>query len=123
MSKSVTIVAAGTGGHVMPGIAVAKILASRGWTVSWIGTEQGMERRLVERNGIPFYSLDFEGLRGKGLKTLLFGGFKLLDSIRVSRSLLKDLKTDVIFFDGGLRGRARMSCRGACRHPLCAHEQ
>jgi UDP-N-acetylglucosamine--N-acetylmuramyl-(pentapeptide) pyrophosphoryl-undecaprenol N-acetylglucosamine transferase len=85
----------------MPGIAVAKILASRGWKVSWIGTEQGMERRLVERHGIAFYPLDFEGLRGKGLKTFLFGGFKLLDCIRVSRKLLRELQTDVIFSTGG----------------------
>ena len=42
MSKHLVIAAAGTGGHVMPGVAVAKILISRGWTVSWIGTEQGI---------------------------------------------------------------------------------
>ena len=50
MSKHLVIAAAGTGGHVMPGIAVAKILRSRGWTVSWIGTEKGMERRLVGKS-------------------------------------------------------------------------
>ena len=56
MSKHLVIAAAGTGGHVMPGVAVAKILISRGWTVSWIGTEQGMERRIVERQKIPLRS-------------------------------------------------------------------
>jgi len=123
MTKSVTIVAAGTGGHVMPGIAVAKILASRGWKVSWIGTEQGMERRLVERHGIAFYPLDFEGLRGKGLKTFLFGGFKLLDCIRVSRKLLRELQTDVNFFNGRLCGGSCLPCSRSCRHPLRPYEQ
>lgn len=94
MSKHLVIAAAGTGGHVMPGVAVAKILISRGWTVSWIGTEQGMERRIVERQKIPFTALDFQGLRGKGLKTMLFGGFKLLKCIAQSRTILTKKHAD-----------------------------
>lgn len=101
MTKKLVISAAGTGGHVMPGIAVAKILASRGWEISWIGTEQGMERRLVERQGISFDALDFQGLRGKGLKTLLLGSFKLLQCIFKSKNLLKQRKADVLFSTGG----------------------
>ena len=101
MSKHLVIAAAGTGGHVMPGIAVAKILRSRGWTVSWIGTEKGMERRLVERYGIPFHAFDFQGLRGKGLKTMLFGGFKLLSCIGKSRTILSGENADVVFSTGG----------------------
>lgn len=101
MSKHLVIAAAGTGGHVMPGIAVAKILRSRGWTVSWIGTEKGMERRLVERYGIPFHAFDFQGLRGNGLKTMLFGGFKLLSCIGKSRKILSGENADVVFSTGG----------------------
>ena len=58
-SKHLVILAAGTGGHVMPGLAVAKVMASRGWKISWVGTVAGMERGLVERHGIPFHALDF----------------------------------------------------------------
>ena len=53
------VVAAGTGGHVMPGIAVAEALRGRGWSVSWLGTQSGMERGLVERHGIAFDAIDF----------------------------------------------------------------
>ena len=60
-SKHLVILAAGTGGHVMPGLAVAKVMASRGWKISWVGTVAGMERGLVERHGIPFHALDFQG--------------------------------------------------------------
>ena len=101
MSKHLVIAAAGTGGHVMPGVAVAKILISRGWTVSWIGIEQGMERRIVERQKIPFTALDFQGLRGKGLKTMLFGGFKLLKCIAQSRTILAQKHADAVFSTGG----------------------
>ncbi len=101
MRKTLVIAAAGTGGHVMPGIAVAKIMISRGWDVRWIGTKVGMERSLVERHGIEFSELNFEGLRGKGAKTMLFGGFKLINCIFKSKSYLQEQKADVVFSTGG----------------------
>lgn len=100
-TRHLMVVAAGTGGHVMPGLAVAKELAARGWTVSWLGTEAGMERRLVEQQGIAFDALDFAGLRGKGLKTALFGGFKLLAAMARSRSLIAERRPAVMFTTGG----------------------
>jgi UDP-N-acetylglucosamine--N-acetylmuramyl-(pentapeptide) pyrophosphoryl-undecaprenol N-acetylglucosamine transferase len=95
------VAAAGTGGHVMPGIAVARELAARGWQVSWVGTERGMERGLVERQGIAFDALDFSGLRGKGLKTALFGGVKLLRAILASRGLMRRRQPALLFTTGG----------------------
>jgi UDP-N-acetylglucosamine--N-acetylmuramyl-(pentapeptide) pyrophosphoryl-undecaprenol N-acetylglucosamine transferase len=95
------VVAAGTGGHVMPGIAVAEALRGRGWSVSWLGTRSGMERGLVERHGIAFDAIDFAGLRGKGLKTLLFGGFLLLRALWQSRRQLRARAPKVVFATGG----------------------
>jgi len=95
------VVAAGTGGHVMPGIAVAEALRGRGWSVSWLGTQSGMERGLVERHGIAFDSIDFSGLRGKGLKTLLLGGFLLLRALWQSRARLRARSPKVVFTTGG----------------------
>ncbi len=95
------VVAAGTGGHVMPGIAVAEALRGRGWSVSWLGTQAGMERGLVERHGIAFDAIDFSGLRGKGLKTLLLGGFMLLRALWQSRARLRARAPRVVFSTGG----------------------
>jgi UDP-N-acetylglucosamine--N-acetylmuramyl-(pentapeptide) pyrophosphoryl-undecaprenol N-acetylglucosamine transferase len=95
------VVAAGTGGHVMPGIAVAEALRGRGWSVSWLGTQSGMERGLVERHGIAFDAIDFSGLRGKGLKTLLLGGFMLLRALWQSRARLRARAPKVVFSTGG----------------------
>ncbi|MCU0967949.1 MAG: undecaprenyldiphospho-muramoylpentapeptide beta-N-acetylglucosaminyltransferase [Rubrivivax sp.] len=72
------IMAAGTGGHVIPGIAVAREMRSRGWTVSWLGTTHGMENRLVPPAGIPLDTIAFSGLRGKGLLHTATGGLRLL---------------------------------------------
>ena len=43
MAKTILIMAAGTGGHIMPGLAIAKELTARGWKVVWMGTPTGME--------------------------------------------------------------------------------
>ncbi len=95
------VVAAGTGGHVMPGLAVAGELRERGWTVSWLGTRTGMERQWVEAQGIEFDALDFAGLRGKGWKTMLFGGFKLLRAIGQAWTLVGRRRPSLVFATGG----------------------
>jgi UDP-N-acetylglucosamine--N-acetylmuramyl-(pentapeptide) pyrophosphoryl-undecaprenol N-acetylglucosamine transferase len=99
--KHLMVVAAGTGGHVMPGLAVAGELQRRGWAVSWLGTHTGMERGLVEPRGIPFRAIDFAGLRGKGLKTLLLGGFLLLRALWQSRAIIGRQRPDAVFSTGG----------------------
>jgi len=95
------VVAAGTGGHVMPGLAVAEALRSRGWTVSWLGTRSGMERSLVEPRGIAFDAIDFSSLRGKGIGTLLLGGFRLLRAMWQSRTAIRSRRPAVVFSTGG----------------------
>ena len=99
--RHLMVVAAGTGGHVMPGLAVAEQLLARGWKVSWLGTRSGMERRLVEPRGLVFDALDFSGLRGKGLKTLIFGGFSLLRAIWQSLAAMRARRPSVVFATGG----------------------
>jgi UDP-N-acetylglucosamine--N-acetylmuramyl-(pentapeptide) pyrophosphoryl-undecaprenol N-acetylglucosamine transferase len=100
-ARHLVVVAAGTGGHVMPGLAVAEALRARGWTVSWLGTRAGMERRLVEAQGLAFDAIDFSGLRGKGLKTLMLGGFHLLRALWQSRAALQARRPTLVFSTGG----------------------
>jgi UDP-N-acetylglucosamine--N-acetylmuramyl-(pentapeptide) pyrophosphoryl-undecaprenol N-acetylglucosamine transferase len=99
--KHLMVVAAGTGGHVMPGLAVAEQLRARGWSISWLGTRAGMERGLVEPRGLAFDALDFAGLRGKGWKTLVFGGFFLLRAIWQSRMVMRATRPTLVFATGG----------------------
>jgi UDP-N-acetylglucosamine--N-acetylmuramyl-(pentapeptide) pyrophosphoryl-undecaprenol N-acetylglucosamine transferase len=100
-ARHLVIAAAGTGGHVMPGLAVAEVMRGRGWSVSWIGTRAGMERKLVEARGFAFDALDFAGLRGKGVKTLLFGGIHLLRALWASGRLLRARGAVLVFSTGG----------------------
>jgi len=77
-ARHLIVMAAGTGGHIIPGLAVAREMQSRGWSVSWLGTTHGMENKLVPPSGIPMDAISFSGLRGKGLLHTLTGGFRLL---------------------------------------------
>lgn len=77
-TRHLVVMAAGTGGHVFPGIAVAREVQRRGWSVSWLGTQSGIENRLVPPTGIALDAIAFAGLRGKGVLGALTGGLRLL---------------------------------------------
>ncbi len=101
MSRHLVIMAAGTGGHIMPGLAVAREMQGRGWTVSWLGTTQGMENRLVPPSGIPMDLIDFAGVRGKGLRHTLVGSLQLLRAFGRCWRILRRRAADVVLGMGG----------------------
>jgi UDP-N-acetylglucosamine--N-acetylmuramyl-(pentapeptide) pyrophosphoryl-undecaprenol N-acetylglucosamine transferase len=95
------IMAAGTGGHIIPGIAVAREVQRRGWTVSWLGTTTGMENKLVPPTQIAMDRLAFTGLRGKGLVHTLTGGLRLLKAMWDSQRSLRQRGADAVLGMGG----------------------
>jgi len=101
MTKRLMIMAAGTGGHIFPGIAIAQTMRARGWEVSWLGTAHGMETELVPKAGIPMDSIDFAGLRGKGLMHTVSGAFKMLGSFFTCHRILGQRQPDVVLGMGG----------------------
>ena len=95
------IMAAGTGGHIIPGIAVAREVQRRGWSVSWLGTATGMENTLVPPTGIALDRLGFSGLRGKGLLHTLTGGLRLLKAFWDAARILRGRGADAVLGMGG----------------------
>jgi len=95
------IMAAGTGGHIFPGLAIADTMRARGWQVSWLGTTRGMEADIVPRHGVDFDAIDFSGLRGKGLLHTITGALKLVLSFFSCLSILLRRKPDVVLGMGG----------------------
>lgn len=95
------VMAAGTGGHIMPGLAVARELQARGWSVSWLGTRTGMENRLVPPAQIPLDAIGFSGLRGKGPVQTLTGGLRLLKAFWDCLAILRRRSADAVLGMGG----------------------
>ena len=121
--KTVMIMAAGTGGHVFPALAVAEKLREQGIDVHWLATRTGMEHRLVGAKNIPLHSIDIQGLRGNGIKRLIIAPFKILSATLTAMRLMRSLKVDaVIGFGGYVAGPGGLAAR-LLGLPLVVHEQ
>mgnify|MGYP001482494110 CR=1 FL=1 len=95
------VMAAGTGGHVIPGLAVAREMQRRGWSVSWLGTTAGMENQLVPKAGFALDRIGFSGLRGKGALHALTGGLRLLKAFWDCLRILRRRGADAVLGMGG----------------------
>jgi len=91
----------GTGGHIFPGIAVAEELLRRGWRVSFVGSETGLEARLVPERGIPFHALPAKPLVGRGLAGKAGALSTVAGSSLAARKLVQKLGVDVVLGTGG----------------------
>jgi UDP-N-acetylglucosamine--N-acetylmuramyl-(pentapeptide) pyrophosphoryl-undecaprenol N-acetylglucosamine transferase len=119
----VLIMAAGTGGHILPALAVARLLRERGIPVLWLGTPQGMETRLVAEAGFEMVGIDIGGLRGKGLLTRLKAPFRVLYALGQSLEMLHKHKPRLVLgFGGYVAGPAGVAAR-LRNIPLVIHEQ
>ncbi|MES2218351.1 MAG: undecaprenyldiphospho-muramoylpentapeptide beta-N-acetylglucosaminyltransferase [Pseudomonadota bacterium] len=121
--KKVLIMAGGTGGHVFPGLAVARELQQQGITVAWLGTAQGLEARVVPEAGIPLHLITITGVRGKGLKQLLSAPWRLMKAIAQASIVIKHFKPDIVLGMGGFVSGPGGIASWLLSYPLVIHEQ
>src|SRR4030067_754885 len=123
MSRSTLIMAGGTGGHIFPALAVADILRSRGWRVTWMGAPLSMEAELVPRHGFDMVWVRFSGVRGKGLLRKLLLPFNLLVALWQSAAAILRHRPDVVLGMGGYIPFPGGMMAALLRRPLVIHEQ
>lgn len=123
MSRTILIMAGGTGGHIMPGLAVADVLRAQGWQVAWLGAPSSMEAELVPRQGYEMAWVNFSGLRGKGLLRMLLLPFMLLRALGQSAAAILRYRPDVVLGMGGYITFPGGLMAALLRRPLVIHEQ
>jgi UDP-N-acetylglucosamine--N-acetylmuramyl-(pentapeptide) pyrophosphoryl-undecaprenol N-acetylglucosamine transferase len=123
MTRPVLIMAGGTGGHVFPALALARLLRSNAREVVWLGTRRGLEARVVPEEGIAIEWLSVGGLRGKGVLTLLAAPFRLLRALFQALGVMRRHSPSVVVGLGGFVTGPGGLAAWLCRKPLVIHEQ
>lgn len=123
MSKTILVMAGGTGGHIFPALAVAHKLRDAGWRVVWLGNPEGMEAKLVPQHGFEMVWVKFSALRGKGILRKLLLPLNLLRGFWQGLKAIRQVKPNVVLGMGGyitFPGGMMAALTGV---PLVLHEQ
>jgi UDP-N-acetylglucosamine--N-acetylmuramyl-(pentapeptide) pyrophosphoryl-undecaprenol N-acetylglucosamine transferase len=123
MSRSILIMAGGTGGHIFPALAVADLLRMQGWHVTWLGAPRSMEAELVPKHKYEMAWVRFTGVRGKGLLRLMLLPFDLLVAFWQSMAAILRHRPDVVLGMGGYITVPGGLMAALLRRPLVIHEQ
>ncbi len=122
-SPTILIMAGGTGGHIMPGLAVADVLRDRGWTVRWLGHPEKMEGQIVPARGYELAPLRFAGLRGRGLRAKAVAPFLLMRALWQAWDHFSKIRPNVVLGMGGYVSFPGGVVSALRARPLVLHEQ
>ena len=123
MRGPVLIMAGGTGGHVFPALALARLLRQRSVEVVWLGTRRGLEARIVAAEPLPIEWLSVGGLRGKGALTLLAAPWRLTVALAQALRVMWRRRPLVVVGLGGFVTGPGGVAAWLTRRPLIIHEQ
>ena len=121
-ARTILIMAAGSGGHIFPGLAIAKELRQRGWSVHWMGTPHGMENRLVKQAGYPMVHVNMSGIRGKGAMAWLVLPMRIATAFWQASVAIFRIRPDVVLSMGGYVAFPGGMMAALWAKPLVVHE-
>lgn len=123
LTKTLMVMAGGTGGHVYPAMAVADYLKAKGWQIVWLCTQGGMENHLIEGKGFEKAMITMQGVRGKGLLGWVLLPVKLVKAFSQSIRALKQHQPNVVLGMGGFAAFPGGLMAWLLGKPLVIHEQ
>lgn len=120
--KHIVLTGGGTAGHVTPNIAMIPKLQEKGFKISYIGSYDGIEKKLIEELGIPYYGISSGKLRRYFDPKNFTDPFKVLKGFGEARKLMKQLKPDVVFSKGGFVTVPVVTAAKTRKIPAIIHE-
>lgn len=115
----------GTGGHIYPALAVAKAWQERfgSGSVLYVGTSRGLEARLVPTEGIPFLTVEVQGLPRQLNRELISFGPRLLRGLKQGRRILREFRPQIVLGTGGYVSFPMVALAAMAGIPAVLHEQ
>ncbi|MEM6998569.1 MAG: undecaprenyldiphospho-muramoylpentapeptide beta-N-acetylglucosaminyltransferase [Pseudomonadota bacterium] len=121
--KNILIMAGGTGGHIYPALAVADNLKEKGFQLFWLGSNKGMEARVVPEHGYPLLKINVVGVRGNGFLRLIFTPLMLMLALIQSLLVMIKVRPVAVLGMGGFASGPGGIAAWLLRIPLLIHEQ
>jgi UDP-N-acetylglucosamine--N-acetylmuramyl-(pentapeptide) pyrophosphoryl-undecaprenol N-acetylglucosamine transferase len=122
-SRTIMIMAGGTGGHIFPALAVAATLQTQGWRIVWLGSPAGMESTLVAPRGYTMVWINMTGVRGKGWLRAVTLPLQLLVAFWQSARAIVAHRPNVVLGMGGYVSFPGGMMASLLNRPLVIHEQ
>ena len=120
--KKIVLTGGGTAGHVTPNIALVSSLEAEGFEIYYIGSKNGMEKDLVEKEGLPYYGISSGKLRRYFDLKNFSDPFRVIKGYFEARKLLKEIKPDIVFSKGGFVTVPVVRAAGSLGIPVVIHE-
>lgn len=122
MEKKIVLTGGGTAGHVTPNIALMPGLKELGYEISYIGSYDGMEKELIEKEGIPYTGIATGMFRRYLSLKNLTDPFRVIKGIFEAKSILKKTKPNVVFSKGGFVSVPVVLAAHSLKIPVIIHE-
>lgn len=122
MSKKIVLTGGGTAGHITPNIALLPRLRQLGYEISYIGSYEGMEKRLLEDFDVPYYGIATGKFRRYFDLKNFTDPFRVLKGYGEARKILKEIKADIVFSKGGFVAVPVVKAAASLKIPCVIHE-
>lgn len=122
MGKKIVLTGGGTAGHVTPNIALLPFLEKEGFEVSYIGSYEGIEKRLIEDFHLPYYGISTGRFRRYFDLKNFSDPLRVMKGYTQARTILKEIKPDVVFSKGGFVSVPVVRAASSLKIPCIIHE-
>ncbi|MBE5834686.1 MAG: undecaprenyldiphospho-muramoylpentapeptide beta-N-acetylglucosaminyltransferase [Butyrivibrio sp.] len=122
MSKKIVLTGGGSAGHVTPNIALIPALKEKGYEIYYIGSYNGIEKKLIADYGIPYYGIATGKLRRYFDPKNFSDPFRVIKGFGEAKKILKEIQPDIVFSKGGFVSVPVVKAARACKIPFVLHE-